>query len=206
MPMTGGQDSGTSATLLRRIIDIGDREAWEQFVDRYAPPVYAWCVQGKLDRQAAEEITGDFVGHLYLRLRELPSGAHENLRLHLGEAAREVFLNLNAPRRDLSAGIPSDGEGCKAPADLPPWDALLKRLEQRFAAELLTEAQHRVRTRVDAEAWAVYEQLEGGVKARELAAALEKTLETIHSAHSNVASSVRQELEFLGLPQSSAVD
>jgi RNA polymerase sigma-70 factor (ECF subfamily) len=57
-PEAGGPDT-TRPSLLVRIRDANDREAWRQFVDIYAPLIYGFCRKRGLQDADAADITQD---------------------------------------------------------------------------------------------------------------------------------------------------
>lgn len=49
----------TSVTLLMRLKDLEDHEAWAVFVERYTPVIFAWCRRFHLQDSDASDITQD---------------------------------------------------------------------------------------------------------------------------------------------------
>ena len=57
-------DLSTSSTLLFRIRDVSDSEAWGQFLERYTPRIYAWCRRYQLQESDASDITQEVLTKL----------------------------------------------------------------------------------------------------------------------------------------------
>src|SRR5437763_1850266 len=56
--MGSASASHTSPTLLGRLRrDPTDQTAWSKFVDRYAPRIYAWCRQWRLQEADAKDVS-----------------------------------------------------------------------------------------------------------------------------------------------------
>src|SRR5438067_9189575 len=54
----GSSSSQTSPTLLGRLGRCPtDQAAWNAFVDRYGPKIYAWCLHWRLQKADAEDVT-----------------------------------------------------------------------------------------------------------------------------------------------------
>ena len=44
----------TSATLIGRLRDLSDAEAWSAFVQAYSPRLQAWCKKSNLSKEDAD--------------------------------------------------------------------------------------------------------------------------------------------------------
>ena len=76
----------TSMTLIERIRKSPrDKIAWKDFVDRYGPRIYTWCLRWHLQKADAEDVTqivlvklAEKMRHVRLRsLSELPGLAED---------------------------------------------------------------------------------------------------------------------------------
>jgi DNA-directed RNA polymerase specialized sigma24 family protein len=56
--MSGPDDVRTSATLLAKLVDAANSEAWQRFMKLYQPFIYAHCARFLRDHHAAEDMTG----------------------------------------------------------------------------------------------------------------------------------------------------
>ena len=59
----------TSVTLLLRLRDLNDKEAWDDFVQRYVPKIYAWCRRYGMQEADASDITQEVLGKCVSVLR-----------------------------------------------------------------------------------------------------------------------------------------
>src|SRR6516164_639122 len=65
MTMTDSSVSTTSVSLLSRIRrDPSQPETWNEFVKRYAPKIYRWCRQWRLQEADAEDVTQNVLAKL----------------------------------------------------------------------------------------------------------------------------------------------
>jgi len=65
--------SGTSASLLERLADRDDSEAWRRLVDLYTPLIRGWLGRNGLPASDADDVTQDVLGVV---ARELPAFRH----------------------------------------------------------------------------------------------------------------------------------
>ena len=56
--MPNFEGTRTSASLIERIrLSDDESDAWREFVDRYGPKIYRWCLHWNLQPADAEDIT-----------------------------------------------------------------------------------------------------------------------------------------------------
>ena len=67
--------SATSVTLLRRLSEMDDHEAWNAFVDRYAPRIFSWCRRYQLQDSDAADVTQEVLRKLIEAMRRTTCGA-----------------------------------------------------------------------------------------------------------------------------------
>jgi RNA polymerase sigma factor (sigma-70 family) len=74
----GNEDSKTSPTLLRRLRDWEDAEAWMDFVGRYRGMIRGWCRDAGLGAEAADEVLQRVLVRLAIKIQAFcydPSGS-----------------------------------------------------------------------------------------------------------------------------------
>ncbi|MBV8556257.1 MAG: sigma-70 family RNA polymerase sigma factor, partial [Planctomycetaceae bacterium] len=69
--------SDTSPSLLERLHDQSDSEAWERMVAIYTPLIRGWLQRYNLSGADADDLTQDVLGVV---VRELPSFRHNQRR------------------------------------------------------------------------------------------------------------------------------
>ena len=55
--MIASEEPATSASMLLRLRDPADREAWGAFAENYGPCIYTWCRRWHLQEADAEDLT-----------------------------------------------------------------------------------------------------------------------------------------------------
>jgi RNA polymerase sigma-70 factor (ECF subfamily) len=193
MPSDAG--SLTSETLLgqlRRSPD--DAAAWDRFVERYGPKIYAWCRQWRLQEADAEDVTQNVLLRLACRLRTFaydPSRSFRGwLRTVTAHACSDFFTDWARP--DRASGDSRELDVLKS---APARADLLARLEEQFDRELMDEALARVRLRVEPRTWEAFRLASAeGLSGADTAARLGMRLTAVFKAKSRILQLVRAEV------------
>src|SRR5262245_13577557 len=190
----------TRASLLVRIRDGRDQEAWRQFVQVYAPVVYGFArkrglqdadaadvmqdvlrsVAGAASRLSYDPARGSFRGWLYTITRNkvfnfLDSARHKFGRGRGDSGAREQFESLEGPEWRVAES----------------WD-------EEYERSLAALALERVRGEVQPATWqAFWQTAVEGRSAGEAGAALAMTAGAVYVARSRVLARLRQEVQRL---------
>lgn len=202
--MQSDGDSRTRSTLLLRLRDLGDQEAWAEFVDRYAPKIYGWCRRHRLQEADAADVTQDVLSRLVGALRRFEyDPARGSFRGWLKTVTTNVI-------RDLAQSWAKPGRGSgdsranaaleaiQAPAALTDLAAML---EAEAEQELLREAEARVQLRVQPHTWQAYQLTAVQQQpAPQVAQQLNMPVSEVYVAKSRVIKLLRQEVEKLNSP------
>ncbi|MBX6314787.1 MAG: sigma-70 family RNA polymerase sigma factor [Isosphaeraceae bacterium] len=149
--MSSSTGSLTSVSLLERLREEPrDAEAWEAFVRRYRPLIYAWCREWGLQRADAEDVAQDVFTKLTQKMGGFQYDPSRCFRAWLKTITQRVWSDRIATwyrRRDVRV--------------LQAIEALEARAEERrdqspFDRELLELAMRRVRRRVAAVTWEAF--------------------------------------------------
>jgi RNA polymerase sigma-70 factor (ECF subfamily) len=180
-------------SLLLRLRDARDQEAWRQFVDLYAPLVYAYArKQGLQDADAADLSQNVLVAVAGAvgRLEYDPSrGAFRNW---LFTVVRRKLSNWRRAQRSRRAGLGDavpDGvlEQCALP------DALEAEWQTQWEQQVFAWACEQVRREVSAATWqAFWRTAFQGQPGKQVAADLGLTLTGVYHARSRVLARLRQ--------------
>ena len=186
----------TNPSLLIRLRDSADEQAWVEFHDRYAPMIRGWCrhwFPRELDDLAQEVFTrlvtclkafdyepskGRFRGYLKTVTHRLMADLKERPAHTPLIASEEMLIEIEA-RQDL-----------------------LDRLAAMFDLDLLDQAKARVRNRVTERTWSAYVgTAEEGRSPAEVAGLLGMKVGAVFQAKHTVIAQLRREVEILqGLP------
>src|SRR5262245_32084865 len=133
-------DSRTSPSLLGRLREApADQAAWAQFVERYAPRVYAWCRQWGLQEADAEDVTQDVLTLLSDRMRRFQYDPEGSFRGWLRTVTHHAWADFLARRARAGRGS-GDSQALERLQAVEARDDLAGRLEAEFDSELLERA------------------------------------------------------------------
>lgn len=173
----------TSTSLLERLRQPTDPEAWARFVELYAPLLYRWSCRLGLQDADATDLVQDVFGIL---LRKLPAFDYDSRRSFRGWL-HTVLLNhwRDHPRRQL---VPLTVEVAVAdPAD--------EMREAEYRRYLVDRALRLMRSDFESPTWrACWECVANGRPAVEVAAELGLSIAAVYIARSRVLRRLRQEL------------
>jgi RNA polymerase sigma-70 factor (ECF subfamily) len=201
--MDNACESQTSATLLGRLKDLGDAQAWKEFVHRYAPRIYRWCRGFGLQDADAQDITQGILVKLAVRLRTFEYDPGGSFRGYLKTVTIRAW-------RDFVESRQHNGQACGGD-QLQSWwefveagDDLAQQLDEEFQRELLSEALARVQLRVDSRTWEVFrllvfEEQPGTDVARQF----RMSLSAVYGIRHRVQAMLREEVRKLEPPDAS---
>ena len=178
--------SRTRPTLLLRVRDTADAEAWRTFVDVYAPLVYAYCRRRGLQEADAADVAQDVMTEA---ARCLPTFEYRpergRFRDWLGTLTRRRlarFFGANSRRKTVGDAAL---EGAAAPPDAE-W-------VEEFHGRMLHVGLERVRPRFEAATWRAFEMtwLEDRPPA-EVARDLGLPVEAVYVAKSRALKALRE--------------
>ncbi|QDU60965.1 RNA polymerase sigma factor RpoE [Planctomycetes bacterium Pan216] len=150
----------TRATLLLRLRDLSDSEAWNQFLERYAPKIFHWCRRHRLQEADASDVTQEVLGKLVAAMRSFEYDPSK------GSFRGWLKTVTNNAIRDLSKGWSRPGRGSGDTQVLQSLHALhapeaiadlAAMIEAEAEREMLDEAHARIRLRVKPHTWQAYQ-------------------------------------------------
>ncbi len=191
----------TSVTLLIRLRDLDDQDAWSEFVDRYAPQVFHWCRENYLQDSDARDVTQEVLSKLVIAMREFEyKPARGSFRGWLRVVTRNTVRDLGRrwEQRLRGSGDTSVNEFLHHICDDDSLDNLAESIQSRFNSEILAEAEQRVRGRVQPKTWEAYERTAVRQQAaRDVADALQMPVSEVYVAKSRVLKHLRAEVAVL---------
>lgn len=197
----------TSSTLLLRLRDLNDEEAWEEFLTRYTPRIFAWCRRYNLQESDASDVTQEVLRKLLRAMRSFQYDSSRGsfrgwLKTVTNNAIRDFVSTLKNPAR--GSGDTLVHSNLAAIQDPDALAALAKTIEAESEQELLCEAESRVRLRVQPHTWQAYElTARQQLKAADAANQIGMPVSEVYVARSRVIKMLRQEVEKLnGTPDS----
>jgi RNA polymerase sigma-70 factor (ECF subfamily) len=188
----------TRASLLVRIRDGHDHEAWRQFVDLYAPVVYGFARKRGLQDADAADVMQDVlrsVATAAARLNYDPSRG--TFRGWLYTVARNKIFNfLEAGRHRIGRGSGDSDANQRLEALAGPEWGLAESWDEEYERNLATLAMRRVQHEVQPATWQAFWQtaLEGQ-SAGEVGKALGMTAGAVYVARSRVLARLKEEVQ-----------
>lgn len=197
----GSSEPRTSVTLLLRLRDLSDREAWNDFVARYTPRIFNWCRRYHLQETDAADVTQDVLGKLVTAFRQQQFDPAKGsfrawLKTVVNNTVKDLFREWSHQVR-----IAQDSEEDSPLLQIQAPEAqagLAAELEAEAHRELLREAEHRVQLRVKPATWqAYYETAVAQRPVADVAAEVQLPIAEVYVAKSRVIKMLREEIEKL---------
>ena len=149
--MSAPDDMATSATLLRRLRDPADKDAWARFAEHYGRRIYAWCQRWNLQEADAEDVTQGLLVNIPTKMRAFHyDPTIGSFRAWLKTVVRNALTDFVRAQQRLGKTSYAPLESIEAEQDL------IKELDERFERELLEEAMTRVELRVSRATWEAF--------------------------------------------------
>jgi RNA polymerase sigma-70 factor (ECF subfamily) len=192
------QPPTTRPSLLARIADLQDREAWDQFVTIYGPLVYQFARRHRLQDADAADLTQDVLRAVAGSADRLSYDPRRGpFRSWLLAVARHKLHDLLASRRRPGRGSGDPAEHELLDAQPAPEDEEA-RWDREYERRLLAWAAERVRGEFRGPTWqAFWLTAVEGKKTHEAAAALSLSPGAVYIARCRVLARLRKQIEAL---------
>jgi RNA polymerase sigma-70 factor (ECF subfamily) len=182
----------TPASLLDRLRLPGQEQAWERFVELYAPLLYAWARRAGLQEADAADLVQEVLALLF---RKLPEFHYDGRRSFRGWLRT---VTLNKWREGLRRRTPLAAAGSGALAEVPAADDPGDLEEAEYRRHLVRQGLEALRDEFPATTWKAFrEYVMAGRPAEQVAAELGVRVGTVYAAKSRVLTRLRRELDGL---------
>jgi len=201
--MTEGTGYTTRITLIARLNDRSDQEAWDRFVDLYSPLIFSWCSRFQLQESDAADVTQEVLLKLVALMRDNAydpdrGGFRAWLKTITSNLARDL---LRSARRKRTPQIDSPGEPIGQWIDPTSLNALTRMIEQQYERELVDRASEIVRQRVQPTTWLSYQGTAIEQRsAADVAAELNLPVSEVYVGKSRVIKMLREVVKQLDQP------
>jgi RNA polymerase sigma factor (sigma-70 family) len=191
-----GDAASTRPSLLIRVRDPRDAEAWGQFVALYGPLIYQFArKQGLQDADAADltQIVLQAVIDAVKRLDYDPQRG--SFRSWLYKVVRNQLSKFRARERKAPRGS-GDSDAQQRLDELPDADpGTIELWDREYERQLFLWAGERVRARCDAASWhAFWRTAVEGRGAQEVARSLDMSVGAVYTARSRILDRIRKEI------------
>jgi RNA polymerase sigma-70 factor (ECF subfamily) len=181
----------TSVSLLERLRQPADKEAWERFVRLYTPLLYHWARRLGLSAEDSADLVQDVLTRLVSQLPQFTYDPDKRFRGWL----RTVTLNAWRDALRRRAHTPTAG-GAELPQDLQGPDTAADFDEEEYRQFLVRRALQLMQDQFEPTTWkACWEYMIADRPAAEVAQELGITVNAVYLAKVRVLSRLRVELE-----------
>ncbi len=190
------QSPTTHVSLLLRLCDPNDRDAWGRFVTLYAPLVYRFFRRRSLQDADAADLTQDVLHVVSQRAKSFShNGGRGAFRAWLYTIARNLLRQYLAKCGRIEPA--TGGSGVIECAEAVPADEEVARIwEPEYERRVFAWASQQVRERVDPSTWqAFWQTAVEGQSGEQTAAALGLTPGAVYVAKSRVMARLRALVE-----------
>jgi RNA polymerase sigma-70 factor (ECF subfamily) len=189
-----GESPTTRFTLLARLRDIGDAEAWSEFVELYAPLLYRLARRHGLQDADAADLTQDVlrsvVGALPRLIYDPQRGTFRGWLFTVARNQVRKFANARKRRPQASGSAAADEflHNQPAPEEEADW-------EREYRTRLFEWAAERVRPHVRPTTWqAFWLTFVEGQDPGEVGAALGLSVGAVYIARNRVLTRIREQV------------
>jgi RNA polymerase sigma-70 factor (ECF subfamily) len=186
----------TRASLLVRLRDPGDREAWREFVDLYVPLVYGYARKRGLQDADAADLAQDVLAAVAGAVGRLEYDPRRGaFRNWLFTIVRRKLSNRRVARANRVVGSGDTGVQERLEQQVAP-DDLEAEWEAEWEGQLFTWACEQVRREVADATWqAFWKTAVDGGSGKEVAAELGLTVPAVYLARSRVLARLKERIQ-----------
>jgi RNA polymerase sigma-70 factor (ECF subfamily) len=181
----------TRATLLVRLRERpDDQAAWNEFVERYGPLIYAWCRHFRMQEADAQDVAQMVMIKLARTLPGFEYDPSRSFRGWLRTLTQNAWSDFLKEQRVRAGGGPAGEDILQS---LEARDDLVRRLEEAFDQDILAQARDQVKARVEMRTWQAFELTAvDGVPAAEVSGRLGLRVGAVYQARSHVQKLLRE--------------
>lgn len=197
--MDSSRETATQSSLLLRVRDLSDAEAWNRFVDIYAPRIYRWCEHTGLSSEDASDATQIVLTKLVTNMRDFVYQPESGrFRGWLKTVSRNVALDILRQWRERATGGTTILQTMSLLPDDELADALWQQVDHAHQLELMHRASENIKLRVKQTTWASYwKTVHDGLSASEVSQQLGISISEVYVCKSRVLKLLKEEVELL---------
>ena len=183
----------TNPSLLIRLRDVQDRQAWATFAEVYGPLIFSYCRRRNLQASDASDVSQEVFSVLS---KSLPTFEYQTergrFRDWLGLITHRELIRFWKRNERVQRLLSSNGQSeVEAAQDIAGWDS-------HFHSELLQHAMKRIQGAFERETWEIFERIwMQGEAAESVARSLNLKIGSVYVAKSRVLKSLRAEVLML---------
>jgi RNA polymerase sigma-70 factor (ECF subfamily) len=189
----------TRPSLLARIKDTGDRQAWAEFVDIYAPLIYGYALKQGLQDADAADLTQEVLGKVARSAARLDyDPTRGTFRGWLFRVVRNELADLGAARRRNRPGSGDTAVKRRLEEHPAPTQDEVATWEREYERQLFARACDQVRRDFQESTWqAFWLTAIQGKSGKEVAGVLGLSTAAVYLAKRRVTERLKQQIEYL---------
>lgn len=185
----------TRPSLLVRLRDVGDKDAWRQFVQIYAPVIYGYARQKGLQDADAADVTQDVLRAVTVATgRQVYDPARGSFRSWLFTIAHHKLCDFRTRQQSQFQG--SGDTGAHQRLEEQPAKDEVDAWEQEYRSRLFHWAAERIKGSINETTWqAFWLTAVEGQSGKEVAAKLNLSVAAVYLAKSRVMARLKAQLQ-----------
>jgi RNA polymerase sigma factor (sigma-70 family) len=189
----------TRPSLLARIKDTGDRQAWAEFVDIYAPLIYGFARRQGLQDADAADLTQEVLGAVARSAARLDyDPARGTFRGWLFSVVRNELCDFGSAKRRQQHGTGDTDMKRRLEGQPAPSEDEVAAWESDYERQLFALACDQVRRDFQDATWqAFWLTATQGKSGKEVARMLNMTTAAVYLAKRRVIARLRQQIDYL---------
>jgi RNA polymerase sigma-70 factor (ECF subfamily) len=189
----------TRPSLLARIKDTGDRPAWAEFVDLYAPLIHGYALKRGLQDADAADLTQEVLGKVAQSAARLEYDPRRGtFRGWLFRVVRNELADLGAARRRHRPGTGDTAVKRRLEEQPAPSVDEVAAWEREYERQLFARACDQVRRDFQESTWqAFWLTAVHGKSGKDVAGVLGLTTAAVYLAKRRVTERLKQQIEYL---------
>lgn len=197
--MQSNPTNSTRLSLLLRIRDLNDADAWNRFVEQYGPYVAQWCQAMGLQEADTADTTQAVLVKLMTVMQSWSLDASKgSFRGWLRRVTQNVAIDLHRNWKERASGDTHILKQLSQLQDNTFEETLWRTVEKAYQQDLLASASQHVQLRVQPKTWSAYElSCIENLSAAEVAQRLQIAIGEVYVARSRVLKMLRSEIERL---------
>jgi RNA polymerase sigma-70 factor (ECF subfamily) len=154
----GSESAATRLSLLIRMRNLRDDDAWKEFFESYGPRIFRWCRRAGLQESDASDVTQEVLTRLMRAIQSFDYDSNRGrfrgwLTIVTNNAIRDYVKQQRAEVRESNTELLRHLSNLQSASAI---DELAAEIDAESAQEILREAEVRVQLRVAVETWEAY--------------------------------------------------
>lgn len=189
-------NSSTNVSLLIRVKDPENHDAWARFDAKYRPMIVRFCqARMGMTPEAAEEAAQTVLVKLVKNMKAFEYNPQHSFRAWLNRVTKNSVIDaIRRTRPDQAVGGTDVLERLNNISDEEHQTDLADRLSLELRQALFSECESLVQSRVNEQTWVAFCRLRDGEKAGEVSDSLGMTIAAVYRAKTRVLKLFREEV------------